>query len=372
MDANALRGAEALLDFIGKVETGRTGIDAYRTIYGHKENTLPKPVTEFTLDELTAAQLRWGKNWGSSAAGKFQILRKTLLGLMATLKLSGDAKFSKKTQDMLGTQLLLGRGFARFASGSMTLEAFAIELAKEWASMPVLSAMQGASRKVAAGQSYYAGDGLNKALVTPTEFRAALEQCLALCKAASPRLPAEPPRVPPVEDYEKPVAQADRGGRPGGVAIAIIIGLALAVASLIWLLGGNADAAAPVPQERPFGLIGPSQSIWSEIALQAALAFVAPLAGAVATMAVGWVTFWWGKVLKSEFDARSAEQLHDALQRGLVAAADRLGARASSAKLLASAADYAERFNGGTVKRFGLTNADLQQLAAPHLPTVKR
>ncbi len=37
----------------------------------------------------------------------------------------------------------------------------------EWASLPVLTATKGAHRQVVRGQSYYAGDGLNKSLVKP-------------------------------------------------------------------------------------------------------------------------------------------------------------------------------------------------------------
>ena len=132
MTPAALSGAANLLDFIGKTETGRTGTEAYRTIFGQRENTLPKPVTEFTIDELLAAQLRWGKNWGSSAAGKFQIIRKTLVGLVKKLDLSGSAKFSARTQDMLGLQLLMGRDFARFAEGKIGMEAFALVDRKAW------------------------------------------------------------------------------------------------------------------------------------------------------------------------------------------------------------------------------------------------
>ena len=54
--SNVPAGATILLDFIGETETGRTGNDAYRTIYRHKQATLPKPVTDVTLDELLAAQ----------------------------------------------------------------------------------------------------------------------------------------------------------------------------------------------------------------------------------------------------------------------------------------------------------------------------
>lgn len=243
MNPNALRGAEKLLDFIGKIETGRSGLDAYTTVYGHREGKLPKPITDMTIDELLAAQLRWGKNWGSSAAGKFQIIRKTLQGLARNLSLSGDTKFSKNTQDMLGLQLLKGRGYEKFVAGDLTVEAFALALAKEWASMPVLVPTQGAKIKVKAGQSYYAGDGLNKALVTPAAFRAILEDVLATANPPSvqpmpPDMPPVTPKPLPIEDHEDPIAPPPEAKRPnlaGLIAFAVAV---VVVGGVLIFFGG--------------------------------------------------------------------------------------------------------------------------------------
>lgn len=376
MTPAALRGAEILLDFIGGVETGRTGADAYRTVYGHKEGTLPKPLTDFTIDELLASQLRWGKNWGSSAAGKFQIIRKTLQGLVKKLDLSGSSKFGQKTQDMLGMQLLLARGYEKFAEGRMSLEAFALELAKEWASMPVLADTQGANRKVKAGQSYYAGDGLNKALVTPTQLRAVLAQVLeAIDEPAVAPVPA-----PPVEDYEEPLAPPP--GRtfalPGWLPLVVIATLSVIVGAVVWLgQGMGAEEVSLIggvrmPMDRPAALFGGGGSLAGEIGLQVALAFVAPLVSAAATAVVGWIVYWWQRVLKADFDAKSADSLHKALERGMLAAIDAFGSRAGKAKLLNFAADYAATNNPGAVRHFKLSEEKLQQLAIPHLVAARR
>lgn len=210
---NVPASATILLDFIGETETGRTGIDAYRTIYRHKQGTLPKPVTDFTLDELLAAQLKWGKNWGSSAAGKYQIIRATLKGLVAELGLPGSTKFAPEVQDAMGFALLKRRGWDRFASGQLSLKGYGNELAKEWASFPVLSDMQGASRAIERGQSYYAGDGLNKSLVKPGDVEAVLSDALnRLSVAAKPaqRVPDPKPPAPPAP--ETPVRAPRKGG----------------------------------------------------------------------------------------------------------------------------------------------------------------
>lgn len=178
MPANVPSGAAKLLDFIGKAETARDGLAAYRTIIGHREDQIPKPIIDMTVDELIAAQLGWGKRWKSSAAGKYQIIRKTLVGLKAALKLTGKEKFTPELQDRLALELLRQRGFDKAVDGKLGQDAFALAIAKEWASMPVLKAVQGASRKVARGQSFYAGDGLNKSLVSADEFEAVLSAVL--------------------------------------------------------------------------------------------------------------------------------------------------------------------------------------------------
>lgn len=172
MDATVPAGAALLLDFIAGFESaGR-----YDVIYGHHEKGLKTPITAMTLDELAAQQRVWGKQWGSSAAGRYQFMPPTLAGLRATLKLDGKTVFSPDLQDRLGYHLLKQRGYGKFKAGSLGLEAFARQLAMEWASLPVLVACQGAHRKIAAGETFYAGDRLNRALVPPETVKAMLQR----------------------------------------------------------------------------------------------------------------------------------------------------------------------------------------------------
>jgi len=230
--SNVPNGAAILLDFIGETETGRTGPEAYRTIYRHKQGTLPKPVTEFTLDELLAAQLKWGKNWGSSAAGKYQIIRATLKGLVAELGLPGSTKFTPAIQDAMGFALLKRRGWDKFASGQLSLKGYGNELAKEWASFPVLVDMQGASRRVMRGQSYYAGDGINKSLVKPGDVEAVLSDVLNRLSVSN--LPAQP--VPAPKPSADAPAPADPASKPRkGVPLWLLIAGALVAAGLALL-----------------------------------------------------------------------------------------------------------------------------------------
>jgi muramidase (phage lysozyme) len=197
MDKTVPASAAILLDLIGNTEVGRKPPEAYDVIYGHKQGKLPKPLTSMTLDEVVAAQALWSKHHGSSAAGRYQFMRATLRELMKELGLKGSQKLDGDLQDRLAYHLLKRRGYEQFVTGKLSLDAFANNLAKEWASFPVLTAIKGAHRQLAVGQSYYAGDGLNKALVAPAKVRATLSEALNEAdRAATPSAPKPIPVSP--------------------------------------------------------------------------------------------------------------------------------------------------------------------------------
>ena len=99
----------------------------------------------------------------SSAIGAYQLLSKTLDSLKSSLELGGQEIFDEAMQDDLAIALAARRGLWDYArGGSITASDFALNLSKEWASLPVPRATRGASRQLRAGSSYYAGDGLNR------------------------------------------------------------------------------------------------------------------------------------------------------------------------------------------------------------------
>ncbi len=194
--------AMLLLDFIGGIEAP----EGYDTIFGNRQNRLPVPLTRMTYGDIVEAQANWGnktwvrKNWGyrtaSSASGRHRFMRATLIGIAQEIpSLRGDMVFDKVLQDKLGYYLLLRRGYADFVDGK--LSAFGKALAQEWASFPVLSACKGAHRLLDRGQSFYAGDGLNKALVAPERVEAMLRKVLAAARLQPlPDDPVEPDPPP--------------------------------------------------------------------------------------------------------------------------------------------------------------------------------
>lgn len=191
MDRTVPTGAAMLLDFIGGIEAPQ----GYGTIYANKQYKLAKPLTEMTLDEVTAAQRGWSKNHGSSAAGRYQFMRATLLDLIKELGLRGSQKLDANLQDRLGYHLLKRRGYDDYMAAKIDRVEFGKRLAQEWASLPVLADTRGAKRKVTRGQSYYAGDNLNKSLISPSKF----ETVLVLVRKS----PDTPPQ--PVQDAPKPI-----------------------------------------------------------------------------------------------------------------------------------------------------------------------
>lgn len=145
--------------------------NAYCVVYGgirkaHRPKAL---LTTYPIAEVIEWQFFvTSQGAASSAAGAYQIIRKTLIGLAPPPSRIFDAE----CQDELALSLLDRRGWARCEAGTITPEQFGDELAKEWASLPVIT---GPKR----GASYYAGDGLNRAHAGVDEVLAAIRAALA-------------------------------------------------------------------------------------------------------------------------------------------------------------------------------------------------
>lgn len=151
------------LDLIGSKEAPA----GYNQLFGEREPS--KPLTAMTVDQVLQLQgERAKKGVRSTAAGRYQFLQRTLVELKDRLNLSGKEKFDESLQDHLAVQLMRRRGLDAYVAGDLSREDFANNLAKEWASLPVVSGPK-------KGRSHYSGDGLNKALVEPAELLSALE-----------------------------------------------------------------------------------------------------------------------------------------------------------------------------------------------------
>lgn len=193
--------AAHILEFIYKTETGRDAPECYDVVYGQRQGELPKPLTEMTFDEVVKGGPERSRKFGSSAAGAGQFMRDTLDApktdgdIKGQLGLTGRELFDDDLQDRMAYHLLKRRGYEKFINGQMGIVAFGKALAQEWASFPVLTSTQGAHRKVARGETYYAGDKLNKALIKPEQVERLLQEALDIADRGgdvSEPVPANP------------------------------------------------------------------------------------------------------------------------------------------------------------------------------------
>lgn len=184
----------------------------------------PAKLTTMTVGEVMAWQDKVVKAGAeSSAAGAYQIIRKTLRTLV-TQGFSPSDTFNARTQDAMATQLLMGRGLARYMRGEVSAEWFANEVAKEWASLPLVSGKN-------VGKSYYDGDGLNHALCKPEEYLAAVKAVTA--KPATPTKP-RPVYPAPKESPAPPVTAAPKKAKPDVAGTVTVATGAAAAVTAAW------------------------------------------------------------------------------------------------------------------------------------------
>ena len=120
--------------------------------------------------------------------------------------LTDDDMFSPANQDKMGMNIIMNKAgreklSAYLRGKSDDVISAQVQLAKEFASVPVPIDMMGAYEPVKVGQSYYAGDG-NKADTSVAETRAALERQrksnLSAPKTKSAPTPPPASPAPPV------------------------------------------------------------------------------------------------------------------------------------------------------------------------------
>ncbi|MGQ0526961.1 MAG: hypothetical protein ACT4OY_02850 [Alphaproteobacteria bacterium] len=146
-----------LLDMIAKHESGGN----YNIVYGGGMRNL----TTSTINDVLKIQDGLAASKGSSAAGKYQIMRYTMRGLIKEMGLTGDELFDEKMQDRMAVHLLNRRGYQKFLNNEISVGQFVKNLSMEWASLP----------KDASGKSYYAGDKMgNKAFYSYEQTFAAV------------------------------------------------------------------------------------------------------------------------------------------------------------------------------------------------------
>ncbi len=155
-------GLSTLLNLIGGVEAPQ----GYDQVYGgiRSADQPPKPLTSMTVNEVLAWQDSIDARYPSEAAGRYQVMEDTLRGLVRSGQVSGNARFDRNTQDNIAVTLMKRRGLDDYQTGRISADKFAQKLSQEWASLPAITVDK--KGRSATGQSYYAGDGLNRSHVT--------------------------------------------------------------------------------------------------------------------------------------------------------------------------------------------------------------
>lgn len=155
----------AILNVIAKGESSGN----YNAHYSNATNTTVR-FTEMPVGEV----LRWQEEYvrqgsASSAVGRYQIIRPTLVKLIQELRVDSSALFDEKLQDQMAIALLERRGSLAYAEEKLSREQFAANLAQEWAALPKITGPN-------PQESYYAGDGINQSRITIDAVYAALDK----------------------------------------------------------------------------------------------------------------------------------------------------------------------------------------------------
>jgi hypothetical protein len=148
-----------LLDLVAKGEAVR-GADPYSSLWPSTADPMIPEYTLAQIDQYQTDRIRAG--FKSSAIGRYQFIRGTLREVVTLSGLPGTIRFSPDVQDYLIILRLKDlRKLDQWKSGSLSDLDFQLELAREFASVPVPYDTQGPNGFVRKGQSYYSGDGLN-------------------------------------------------------------------------------------------------------------------------------------------------------------------------------------------------------------------
>ncbi len=131
-------------------------------------------VVETTIKDILAKQ----KSRDIFAVGRFQLIPNTLTAAINSLNLDVNNNLDEETQDKIFQEYLITikrPQIMKFLEESGSVEDAMYSAAKEWASIGVEIGKKISKNRISkGGESYYAGDGLNKAHITPDEFKNSL------------------------------------------------------------------------------------------------------------------------------------------------------------------------------------------------------
>ena len=160
-------------DTLGFVES-KNDYTAYNKTKGGLRAFFNTNLTTMTVAEVMEQQ----KQRNMFAVGRFQIITSTLSEAVSALNIKLDSLFDKKNQDYIFNNYLISKKrpeIINYLEGKGTVEDAMYAWAKEFASAGVEKGRKiSKGRAAEGGESYYSGDGLNKAHLTPEKMKATL------------------------------------------------------------------------------------------------------------------------------------------------------------------------------------------------------
>ncbi|MEZ8210943.1 peptidoglycan-binding protein [Vibrio bivalvicida] len=160
-------------EILGSVES-KNDYSAYNRTKGGLKAFFKTQLTTFTVSEVIAKQ----KERSLFAVGRFQIIPSTLSEAVEYLSINKNDVFDKKIQDRIFNEFLIKKKrpqIIAYLEGSGSVEDAIYAWAKEFASAGVEKGRKISRDRIAkGGESYYAGDGLNKAHLTPEKMKETL------------------------------------------------------------------------------------------------------------------------------------------------------------------------------------------------------
>lgn len=159
------------------------------------------------LERLTIGEVQSLQAIGTLfAVGRYQFIPETLKIAVAVAELKTSDLFSPTNQDRLGLALLIGGkrpDLRDYLQGkNVSIEAAQLDLAKEWASIPMAN-----------GQGFYDGDSAgNRATAKVVTVQAALQAARKALSGTAPP-PAKPPTTPPTTTQLRLTQAGSRDGR---------------------------------------------------------------------------------------------------------------------------------------------------------------
>ena len=141
-----------LLDYIADLEAVGGSYNSYQGSFmgGAPQHDFENMTMKGVLD--------WQSTHKNKAVGRYQIKPQTLKEMMKSAGLTEKDMYSPTNQDKLGLELLKRAGYQDYLEGK-GYEDFSLGLAKTWAALPLVFEHEGR----AAGESYYEGQGSNRA-----------------------------------------------------------------------------------------------------------------------------------------------------------------------------------------------------------------